>query len=503
MEAEDFEKIMQLYFSGSDSRALAVELMKAMEYELAEMFEEEIIRDFAFDEPEDYFDMMNDLTFSNCSFEGVKFSGFKNIIFDDCEFDGCIFYDCCLGGEFEYLDIFVDCRFENCHFNSISYSCDAENETCYFDEIRKQLFDCTFDRFYVDLSCKYFDGDDSLRGLNGFLSNCSISNISDRNIMGAFSFFNCSIYNCNLGSYFDGDVCRIYDCDVSNLKFSERTYNEFGGDLSHCSINLYGIDYEVQNILTGATLGEKFDLDILSWTYEISEINLDEKVFIEFDFSEKNMEEMSFVDCDLEDCDFRRSYLGGTDFEGANLEGAIFRGAELTGVNFDNADLTDADFTESTDYFKDIFNDTYYENNEPNALEELLEEMNVCNIEHLEYVYFLSYQNFDNCFLIAENFDGKDLEFSSFRNANLTNATFRGSNLKDADFSGAILFGVDFSGANLENTIFDEAKMEDAIFSHDFEEEKFEHYDESEEDEIEEEEAPELDLEDFPWRIRY
>ncbi len=325
--------------------------------------------------------------------------------------------------------------------------------------------------------------------------------------MEAFSYYDCFVYNCNLGRYFDGEVCKIYDCNVSDLEIWPAS-NEFGGDLSYFFINYIGIDYEVQNILTGATLVEKFDLDILSWTYEISEINLDGKVFIEFDFSEKNMEEMSFVGCDLEDCDFRRSYLGGTDFEGANLEGAIFRGAELTGVNFNNADLTDADFTHSTDYFKDIFNDHYYENNEPNAIDEFFEEMKVFNRENIKYFYFLSCQNFDNCFLVAENFDGKDLEFSSFRNADLSYASFRGSNLKDVDFSGAILIGADFSFANLENTIFDNAEMVDtifddvnmehAIFDDDFELFKNEIYLEDEfDDDLEEEDTPELDWEDL------
>lgn len=516
MEAEDFEKIMQLYFSGSDSRALAVELMKVMEYELAEMFEEEIIRDFAFDEPEDYFDMMNDLTFYNCSFEGIKFEGNSWIRFWDCTFENCNFVDigyytldedCCLtncdlGGEISYEDI-KDIFLKACRIDRINIS-EAED----LENFQNQLYYCTIDTIWVDIDGGDFCGDELFAGCVGNLSNCYIEGIKDLNSISNITFYNCTISDSNLDGYFDGDVCRIYDCNVSGLEFPDGAYNEVSGDFSYCTLNFYGIDYEVQNILTGAELGEKFDLDILSWTYEISEINLDEKVFIEFDFSEKNMEKMSFVGCDLEDCDFRRSYLGGTDFEGANLEGAIFRGAELTGANFENADLTDADFTESTDYFKDIFNDHYYENNEIKALDELLEEMNVCNIEHLEYVYFLNYQNFDNCYLAAQKFDFKDLEFASFRNADLSYASFIGCNLKDVDFSGAILHHVDFSFANLENAIFDnasledvifdDAKMDNAIFDHDFELFKNEIYLEDEfDDDLEEEELAELDWEDL------
>ena len=511
MEAEDFEKIMQLYFSGSDSRALAVELMKVMEYELAEMFEDEIICDFAFDKPEDYFDMMNDLTFYNCSFEGIKFEGNSWIRFVCCTFDNCNFVDigaytldedCCLtacdiNGEISYEDI-KDIYLDACRFDIIKINV-AED----LENFRNHLSSCTFNSIWVDIEDAEFYGDKTLDGCIGYLSNCHIEGIKNPDSISYITFYNCTISDSNLGSYFDGDCCRIYDCNVSGLEFPELSYNEVSGDFSYCSINFEFIDYEQQNILTGASLGEKINLDILSWTYEISEINLDGKGFIEFDFSEKNMQEMSFVGCDLEDCDFRRSYLGGTDFEGANLEGAIFRGAELTGVNFNNADLSDADFTHSTDYFRDIFNDHYYENNEPTALDELLFEPMEYEIELLSNRKDLCYENFDNCSLIAVKFDHKDLVFASFRNADLSYASFRGSNLKDVDFSGAILTGADFSFANLENTIFDDAKMEDAIFDHDFEGEKFESYDESEEDEIEEEEAAELDLEDFPWRIRY
>lgn len=516
MEAEDFEKIMQLYFSGSDSRALAVELMKVMEYELAEMFEEEIIRDFTFDEPEDYFDMMNDLTFFKCSFEGIKFVGHSRIVFEDCTFENCNFVD------FEYYTLYDDCIFTGCDINGeISYPDirEMQLDACRFDIIkinvaedlenfRNHLSSCTFNSIWVDIEDAEFYGDKTLDGCIGYLSNCHIEGIKNPDSISYITFYNCTISDSNLGSYFDGDCCRIYDCNVSGLEFPELSYNEVSGDFSYCSINFEFIDYEQQNILTGASLGEKINLDILSWTYEISEINLDEKVFLEFDFSEKNMEKMSFVDCDLEDCDFRRSYLGGTDFEGANLEGAIFRGAELTGANFENADLTDADFTESTDYFKDIFNDHYYENNEIKALDELLEEMKVCNIEHLEYVYFLNYQNFDNCYLVAQKFDFKNLEFASFRNADLSYASFIGCNLKDVDFSGAILHHVDFSFANLENAIFDnasledvifdDAKMDNAIFDHDFELFKNEIYLEDEfDDDLEEEELAELDWEDL------
>ncbi len=509
MEAEDFEKIMQLYFSGSDSRALAVQLMKVMEYELAEMFEEEIIRDFAFDEPEDYFDMMNDLTFYNCSFEGIKFEGHSRIRFECCTFENCNFVDigdysldedCCLtacdiNGEISYSYI-IYMNLDDCRFDRI-YIDDAE-DLCNF---RNQFFSCTFDSIWVDIENAEFYGDYTLRGCIGYLNNCYIEGINLDSIA-QITFYNCTISDSNLDGYFDGDVCRIYDCNVSGLEFPDGAYNEVSGDLSYCTLNFYGI-YEVQNILTGASLGENFDLDILSWTYEISEINLDGKGFIDFDFSEKNMEKMSFVDCDLEDCDFRRSYLGGTDFEGANLEGAIFRGAELTGVNFENADLTNADFTHSTDYFKDIFNDHYYENNESTALDELLFEPMEYETELLSNRKNHCYENFDNCSLIAVKFDHKDLVFASFRNADLTNASFKNCNLRDVDFSGAILDGVDFCGANLEDAIFADAKIKDAVFDDYFEYEFFESYDETDDEEIDEEEAPELDLEDFPWRIRY
>jgi uncharacterized protein YjbI with pentapeptide repeats len=511
MEAEDFEKIMQLYFSGSDSRALAVELMKVMEYELAEMFEEEIICDFAFDKPEDYFDMMNDLTFYNCSFEGIKFEGNSWIRFECCTFDKCNFVDigaytldedCCLtacdiNGEISYEDI-KDIYLKACRIDRINI-----NEAEDLENFRNQLYYCTIDTIWVDIDGGDFCGDELFAGCVGHLSNCYIEGIKDLDSISNITFYNCTISDSNLDGYFDGDVCRIYDCNVSGLEFPDGAYNEVSGDFSYCTLNFYGIDYEVQNILTGAELGEKFDMNILSWTYEISEINLDGKGFIDFDFSEKNMEKMSFVDCDLEDCDFRRSYLGGTDFEGANLEGAIFRGAELTGVNFENADLTNADFTESTDYFKDIFNDHYYENNESTALDELLFEPMEYEIELLSNRKDFCYENFDNCSLIAVKFDHKDLVFASFRNADLSNASFKNCNLRDVDFSGAILHGAYFGGANLEDAIFTDAKIKDAVFDDYFEYELFESYDETDDEEIDEEEAPELDLEDFPWRIRY
>ena len=500
MEKEELEKVMLMYFSGADYRPLAIELMKSMEYELAEMFEEEIIRGFAFDDTECYFEMMNDLTFSDCSFKGIEFNGFKNIIFEGCEFNNCIFLNCSFGGEIEDLKIFVDCHLEKCHFNSINYTCDAEYMGYYFDEFRKQLVECTFEDFTIVLASINFDGDESLKDLNGSLSNCGIENIKSSEILRRFNYYNCSFGNCNLsGINFYGENCSFHNCILDNIDFLRDDHYSFvSGDLSYAQINfeIY-TNYETV-ILTGASLGEKVDLDILSETYEISEINLDEKVFIDFDFTDKNMENMSFVGCDLEDCDFRRSYLGGTDFSEANLEGAIFRGAELTGVNFENADLTDADFTESTDYFKDIFNDNYYENDEPYTVDEFLQESNVYDTEPLTDRNDFCFENFDNLTLTNVKFYHKNMDFVSFKNADLSFANFSNCILKDVDFTGANLSYANFNNAILINVVFEDAVLDAVLFDDFYEPVLVENYNEIDDDEFDDDDdIVELDWEDL------
>ena len=344
MEKEKIEWLLNLYFSNDVNRVEIVEVLRKMGFRYTESFTENKVTDFDFSEYNIYF-KDSDLIFVNCIFKEVYFK--ENIEF--FRFVDCQFYSC----EFKKIlfPVFTNCKLVNSYIKFISFS-----EVCKqaeFEEFRRQIADTRFKDFYIVFEDFRFNGNDSLKGLCGFILNSKLLNISDAEILKEFYFIECSFYNCDLsGSIFsDSSKCSFTDCNLSEIKYIKdegelKVLPNSRGivDLSNTHIKadlkiLYPINFNK------ASFADDVDLSILNLAYDISFVKLNDKNLSNFNFSEKSMRETSFIGADLSNCNFNFCDLRNCDFTNAKLDGADFRFADIRGAIFNGATLRDTIFS--------------------------------------------------------------------------------------------------------------------------------------------------------------
>jgi uncharacterized protein YjbI with pentapeptide repeats len=395
MEKEYLDNILKIYFSSYENKDFAKALAKKTSRSLFWSFLNEGMENTDFGCIDLEFNYLNNFSFKNCNFKNKKFlivgayTYFEKCYFENCEFNEDIFH---------FSEIFIECNFSNCKFESLTFS------TYFFSKITRwndvgvkidkylnQFFNCVYEikcYFYQYKTC---NGDEEFKSIISIfkkyhshfdeikedeLLNWTFYNIKNSNTIkyaSDLSFSMCRFNDCNLsGIYIDSGLftlgrCFFYNCEmigakiVGNFNTSHFMLAETNlknavlvGQIPIYSCNLEGahIDAELFNInddfgdliLNNASFSDKFNLDILLYSDDISGIDLEGKILADFNFEDKIMEEVNFRAADLTDVNFRNAILCYSDFTNANLEGADFSGADLRGAIFEGADLTDAIF---------------------------------------------------------------------------------------------------------------------------------------------------------------
>jgi uncharacterized protein YjbI with pentapeptide repeats len=371
MEKEYLDNILKIYFSGSGSEDLAIEIAHGLDEDLYLSLKEGELKDLKFNDTSLNISDRK-LIFSNCTFINIFFSSdVSSFIFERCHFENCFFDN----DIYHYEEIFLACEIVNSTFMRIRFDNyflrnidDFTNLDNLIKDYMSQFKNCKY-FIYCNLGRinKEIDGDALYKRAIKIISNYNILEEIDDYCFKNWTFKNiknqslesnsedCVFENCNLGSidiYYDYPGCKFIECDyrISSFGPVDRRYFEFSEmDFTGRFIDedlCLGIMYE-NIILKDAVLTDNANFDLLIDASDFSGVNLEGKILAEFDFEGKIMDEVNFKAADLTDVNFRNASLCFADFTDANLQGADFTGADLRGVIFEGADLTGAIFDEA------------------------------------------------------------------------------------------------------------------------------------------------------------
>jgi len=175
------------------------------------------------------------------------------------------------------------------------------------------------------------------------------------------------------------------------------------------------------------------------------------------DFSKGNFSGIDFKNYSLRNASFFGSTLDKSNFSGCIIDSATFEDASLIDANlskisqawridFSGANLTNADLTK-LNMHSALLNETNLEGAKLDGVNLIMadiRDMDFSNARSMRGVLLEEVQG------EGANFGGLDMTNSSFVSANLTNTNFSNANLTRSDLRNAKLDKADFSGANME-----------------------------------------------------